>query len=253
MKIDKKKVVQALVGFGDKIKFDPSFSQLRLPKNKKATEFLFKNPNAFLFGVIFAQGIRAEKIWEAPWILKQRLGHFDIKKIAKIDKEKLVKILLQKPALHRFPNAIAKALIEAADILSRKYKSNASNIWERNITAPELYKRLIEFRGIGQKKAAMAILILFHDFKIPIKNLEESDVAYDVHIRRVFKRTGLVNKDSLKEIIKMARRLYPKHPGALDFPAWVIGRTWCHPQKPNCPQCVLQKVCKYSITNLEGR
>jgi len=32
------------------------------------------NPNAWLFGVIFDQGIPYEKAWAAPYILKRRFG-----------------------------------------------------------------------------------------------------------------------------------------------------------------------------------
>lgn len=35
----------------------------------------------------------------------------------------------------------------------------------------------------------------------------------------------------------MARALYPDRPGALDLPAWDIGRRWCRPVDPDCPAC----------------
>jgi len=41
------------------------------------------------------------------------------------------------------------------------------------------------FSGIGQKKAAMAVEILERDLGVTIRELKGSDIAYDVHVRRV--------------------------------------------------------------------
>jgi endonuclease III len=37
--------------------------------------------------------------------------------------------------------------------------------------------------------------------------------------------------------------LYPERPGALDLPAWDIGRRWCHPRHPDCALCPLYVAC----------
>lgn len=54
-----------------------------------------KDPNTnsleFIFGVILDQGINYERAWSAPYELKKRLGHLDVKKIAEMDKEELKK------------------------------------------------------------------------------------------------------------------------------------------------------------------
>jgi hypothetical protein len=70
----------------------------------------------------------------------------------------------------------------------------------------------------------MAVEILARDLGVPITDLSGSDVAYDVHVRRVFLRTGLAEYDDLDHIVEVARRLHPERPGELDFPAWLVGR-----------------------------
>jgi hypothetical protein len=40
----------------------------------------------------------------------------------------------------------------------------------------------------------MAVEILARDLGIPLREMSGSDVAYDVHLRRVFLRTGLADK-----------------------------------------------------------
>lgn len=39
------------------------------------------------------------------------------------------------------------------------------------------------------------------------------------------------------------KRLHPKRPGALDLPAWAIGRRWCRPANPDCDACPIGHVC----------
>ena len=77
--------------------------------------------------------------------------------------------------------------------------------------------------------------------------MEQSDIAYDVHIRRVFLRARLADRDDRDHMIAVARRLHPTRPGALDLPTWLIGRGWCHPGVPDCAMCPLTKVCPKEI------
>jgi endonuclease III len=41
----------------------------------------------------------------------------------------------------------------------------------------------------------------------------------------------------------VARALHPERPGALDMPAWDIGRRWCHPTRPECLGCPINAAC----------
>jgi endonuclease III len=43
--------------------------------------------------------------------------------------------------------------------------------------------------------------------------------------------------------VDVGRRLHPERPGALDFPAWEIGRQWCDARAPRCDPCPLSGVC----------
>lgn len=208
-------------------------------------KFVFENPNAFLFGVIFDQMILAERAWGAPYKLSQRLGnHLRLERIAVMNRETLSGILHQKPALHRFCNKIADWLINASGILLEKYNGRAENIWTGNsLAAREVINRLLEFPGISQKKAHMAASILVRDFRVPLTGLEIIDVAYDRHIRRVFLRTGLADFDTMDSVIMAGRKCSPEYPGKLDLPTWYVGRNWCHPKNPLCDVCKLHSCC----------
>ncbi len=116
-------------------------------------------------------------------------------------------------------------------------------IWSGEPSAEELQERFELFEGIGQKKSAMAVELLARVFRVPLRLLGGSDVAVDVHVRRVFLRSGLAERDDVQHIIAAARSANPDRPGALDYPAWEIGRIWCRPTAPDCGGCPIGAVC----------
>lgn len=148
-----------------------------------------------------------------------------------------------RPAGQPGPHVVPAWLVQAAQIVLGQYGGDAAALWSDAPTAIELRGRLEAFPGIGQKKAGLAVEILARDLGKPLRELGGSDVAYDVHLRRVFLRTGLADRDEVGHMVAAARALYPDRPGALDLPAWDIGRRWCRPTDPDCPTCPLNSVC----------
>jgi endonuclease III len=104
-------------------------------------------------------------------------------------------------------------------------------------------ERLSAFDGIGRKKAVMAVEILTRYFGMELAGRECGQVAYDVQVRRVFLRAGLVDRDSVGEIEAAAAAACPEAPGTLDLAAWLIGRQTCRPRRPTCDECRLGAVC----------
>jgi uncharacterized HhH-GPD family protein len=211
---------------------------------------LANNPLAFLFAVIADYQIPAERAWALPYLLKNRLGHLDPSKMLE-EPDVVAAAIADKPALHRYVNKVSDFILAACRIVLNQYAGNASQIWEGGLTAVDVQQRLKEFPGISQKKAAMAVEILERDFGVPIREMSGSDVAYDVHIRRVFLRSGLVENDDVDHMVETAREIWPERPGILDLPSWVIGRTWCRPKNPNCGSCPIGKECARLISAAE--
>ena len=239
-------VVKALLEYGRKHKEDPQTPSVDFTPNPQANELLGANPFAFLIGVLFDQGVPAERAWLAPYLLRQRLGHLDIESI--LDQEARVRsAVADKPTLHKYVEKMPRWLILAARRVKERYGGDAGAIWANNPSADELRQRLKAFVGIGQKKAAMAVEILARDFGVPVRHLERNDVAYDVHLRRVFLRTRLADRDDRDHMIEVARKLHRSRPGELDLPTWLIGRGWCHADIPNCETCPLTDVCPKDI------
>jgi uncharacterized HhH-GPD family protein len=135
--------------------------------------------------MIADMGIRAERAWALPYLLRQRLGYLSPAELA-ADPEAVRAAVQQEPKLHRFVNMVPAWLSEAAQIVLSRYGGDAAALWSDNPAAIELRQRLEAFPGIGQKKAAMAVEILARDLGVSLQDMSRGAVAYDVQLRRVF-------------------------------------------------------------------
>jgi uncharacterized HhH-GPD family protein len=239
-------VVAALLDFAAKHSSIPRKPTVDFTSDEEANEFLETNDFAFLIGVLFDQNVPAERAWRAPFLLRQRLGHLDPERIA-ADEAAVRAAIESSPKLHRYITKMPRWVVLMARRVLTEYGGDASAIWSDQPSADELQSRLDAFVGIGQKKAAMAVEILERDRGVNIRNLERSDIAYDVHLRRVFLRTHLANRDDRDHMIAAARELHPVRPGELDLPSWLIGRSWCRPGIPDCASCPLTAACPKDI------
>ena len=207
-----------------------------------AADALLSDPNAFLLGVLFTQGIPAERAWSGPWLLLQRLGTLDVDFLA-VNEARVRTAVQAHPMLHRFKDTLPRWIAEAARKVRDDYGGDAGGIWSSGSTVPQVTERLMGFAGIGPKKAAMATEILTRHFAVELTGREYGRIAYDVQVRRVFLRSGLVDVDARPEVERAAARISPEAPGLLDLPSWLIGRQTCRPRSPLCEECRLGGVC----------
>lgn len=210
--------------------------------NSEADQLLHDSPNAFLIGVLFTQGIAAERAWAGPYLLKERLGTLDLRYLAE-HADEVCRAVQRSPMLHRFKNTLPGWISSAAEKLLAEYGGDASRIWPPGAAVREVVERLSEFRGVGRKKAVMAAEILVRHFGVELRGREGGQVAFDVHVRRVFLRSGLVDADSREAIESAAATICREAPGMVDLAAWLVGREACRPKEPRCDACRLGAVC----------
>ena len=239
---DAQAVVAALLRYGRAHQHDRAGREPEFTPHAEANRLIIDNPFAFLLAVILDEGIAAERAWRGPYELRLRLGHLDPTRVA-AEPDAVRAAVARRPALHRYVNEAPQWLVRAAAQVVSDYGGDAGAIWSDTPRAADLAARLRRFHRIGQKKSAMAVEILARDLGVPVREFSGSDIAYDVHVRRVFLRTGLAAYDDPDHMVDVARRLHPERPGELDFPAWLIGRTWCGAGVPRCSGCPLATVC----------
>ena len=145
-----------------------------LTPNPDANRLLGRDPNAFLVGLILDQRIPAERAFAGPYELQQRLGHFDVKKIAAMPVEEFVAVFARKPALHRFPNAMGPRVHAACALIASEYGGKADKIWKAAPDAATAMKALGTVPGIGPAKQHLAMLLLGRYYGLDLPGWREA-------------------------------------------------------------------------------
>jgi uncharacterized HhH-GPD family protein len=123
--------------------------RLYFTDSDKANALIAKNPMALLIGFALDQQVSVQKAFAGPLALKERVGTLDAKKLARLDLEPAFR---EKPAIHRFPGAMAKRVHELAVHVSDEYGGKAQRIWEEASDGQELRVRIAALPGFGEMK-----------------------------------------------------------------------------------------------------
>jgi uncharacterized HhH-GPD family protein len=114
-----------------------------------ACELIAREPFALLMGFAIDQQVPVQKAFAGPLVLKQRVGTLDPRKLAKLDLDGPFR---EKPAIHRFPGAMATRVQELAAVVAEDYGGDASRIWTEAADAADLKRRLGDLPGFGPMK-----------------------------------------------------------------------------------------------------
>ena len=185
-------ITELISAFEQDLQTNPKYAHIwRFTDDPSANDFILSSENAFLYGAIADQQIKAERAWELPYKLKQRLGHLDPHRISHMEIDSLHETIEFPTSLHRHPFRMAGYIVGSSKHLCDKYDGDAYKVWSNQPTATELQSRLYQFSGINQKISAMIISLLVSRFKVPIRDFHDSEVAVDRHVRRVVFRPGM--------------------------------------------------------------
>jgi uncharacterized HhH-GPD family protein len=134
---------------------------LSLPIEDGANELLSRSPLALLTAMLLDQQVPLEKAFSSPYQLAQRLGHEPTAaELADYDPEALAAVFSERPALHRFPKAMAGRVQELARVVVERYDGNAAQVWATAATGAQLFERLAELPGFGTYKAQITMALL---------------------------------------------------------------------------------------------
>ena len=140
---------------------------LSLPVDAEANELLSRSPLALLIAMLLDQQVPLEKAFSSPYQLVLRLSHEPTAaELAEFDPEALAVIFAERPALHRFPRAMAARTQDLARILVDRYDGDAAKVWTDAATGKELVARLAELPGFGGYKAQITAALLGKQFSV---------------------------------------------------------------------------------------
>ena len=138
-----------------------------------ADELIARDPLALLIGFALDQQVSVEKAFSSPLELKRRLGSLDPQTIARADPGRLEEIFRRKPALHRYPGAMAQRVQDLAATVVDEYGSRAERIWIEAADGADLKRRLAGLPGFGDMKVRSMLAVLAKRFGVRLEGLEE--------------------------------------------------------------------------------
>jgi len=98
----------------------------------------------------------------------QRLGTLDPGKVAATDPARLEAVFREKPAIHRFPGAMAARVQDLASVISEDYGGDASRIWRDADDGAQLRKRVSGLPGFGEMKVKALGAVLWKRFGVAV-------------------------------------------------------------------------------------
>jgi uncharacterized HhH-GPD family protein len=134
---------------------------ISMPVEPEANELLTRSPLALLIGMLLDQQVSLERAFSAPLDLVRRLGHEPTAaELAEFDPVALAAIFSERPALHRYPKAMAARVQELARMIVDQYDGEASRLWQSAATGAELLERVAALPGFGAQKAQIFVALL---------------------------------------------------------------------------------------------
>ncbi len=126
-----------------------------------ANRLLATSPLALIIGMLLDQQVRMEVAFHSPHVLAERLGReLDAGHIASIEPDELEKVFRGPPALHRFPNAMARRTRALCEAITEGFEGDAASIWQTAQDGPELLRRLKKLPGFGDAKSRIFVGIV---------------------------------------------------------------------------------------------
>jgi uncharacterized HhH-GPD family protein len=152
---------------------------LSLPIDADANDLLSRSPLALIIAMLLDQQVTIEKAFTAPRDLVRRLGHEPTAaELAAFDPAALAAIFSERPALHRYPRAMAGRVQHLCHHIASHYDGDAANIWAGAGSGAELLARLSALPGFGHDKARIFLALLGKQRGVRPEGWREAAGAY---------------------------------------------------------------------------
>jgi uncharacterized HhH-GPD family protein len=132
----------------------------------EANRLIASDAAALLIGFVLDQQVTVQKAFAGPLELRRRIGHLDVARIAAMDPDELAAAFRERPALHRFPSAMAERVRRLCAFLDERYPGDAAKLWRDAESGEDLRARLGELPGFGEMKVRTVLTLLARQFGV---------------------------------------------------------------------------------------
>jgi uncharacterized HhH-GPD family protein len=123
--------------------------RLYFTDSDEANALIATDPLALLVGFVLDQQVSVQKAFAGPLALRERLGSFDAGTLAAAELEPVFRT---RPAIHRYPGAMAQRVHDLAVHLLEHYDGDAARVWTDAADADALRANLSALPGFGAMK-----------------------------------------------------------------------------------------------------
>lgn len=196
---------------------------VRLAQQPEADGLLGRSPLAVLVGMLLDQQVPMEWAFAGPLAVARRMAgdDLDAHEIAAYDPEAFVALLAGKPAVHRYPAAMAKRIQQLCRYLVAQYDGDAAAVWRDVATGRELLGRLNALPGFGKQKSQIFLALLGKQYGVRPEGWREAAGPYgeEGSHRSVADVTGPESLDLVRAYKQEAKRAAKAAKAAQTAPA----------------------------------
>ncbi|WCB94138.1 hypothetical protein DSM104299_02866 [Baekduia alba] len=139
--------------------------RLYFTESDEANALIASDPMALLVGFALDQQVTVQKAFMGPLVIQERLGSLDAATLADAD---LDAVFRTKPAVHRYPGAMAKRVHDLAAHIRDNYDGDAARVWTDATDGASLRANLEGLPGFGEMKIKSMGSVLFHHYGLEI-------------------------------------------------------------------------------------
>ena len=137
--------------------------RLYFTDSDEANALLASDPMALLIGFALDQQVSVQKAFCGPLVLRERIGAIDAATLAGAELEPVFR---EKPAIHRFPGAMAGRVHELAVVVRDDYDGDAARVWTDASDGAELRANIERLPGFGAMKVTALCSVLYKRFGV---------------------------------------------------------------------------------------
>ncbi|MCU1431393.1 MAG: Fe-S cluster assembly protein HesB [Actinotalea sp.] len=136
-------------------------TDLWLTGDPEADRLLDEDPFALLVGMLLDQQVPMETAFAGPRKIAERMGGFDVRRIAEEDPESFSALCATPPAVHRYPGSMAGRVQAVAAAVVEQYDGDVTRLWtDGKPDGREVLRRLKALPGFGEQKAKIFLALL---------------------------------------------------------------------------------------------
>ena len=139
--------------------------RLYFTDSDEANELIASDPMALLIGFALDQQVPVQKAFSGPLVIKERVGSLDAEALLAADLDAVFHI---RPAVHRFPGAMARRVRELAVHIRSEYGGRAERVWVDATDTDQLRANLGGLPGFGEMKITALGSVLAKQFGVAV-------------------------------------------------------------------------------------